>query len=76
MSNVSHSWITADIISCSISGLISLAAFAGHVLLGLFYWLKTGTFPLKEEIKTNLDHLKKDHPEDNQGDFVPLNDGF
>lgn len=65
--------ITADLISCAISGFVSVGAFIAHLLLGVFYWYKTGTFPLKERIKTNLEQLKHsepDHP------FLPLDDGL
>ena len=38
---------------------ITLLGFIAHMGLGVFYYLTTGTFPIKENILARVDQLKK-----------------
>jgi hypothetical protein len=64
--------INESLLTCSFSILVAVIAVCGHVFLGVFYWLKTGTFPLKEKVKNTLTKLKEaNHPEESE-ELTPI----
>jgi hypothetical protein len=55
--------LTESLVTCSFSILFMVASYVGSILLAVFYWWKTGTFPLRERIHSQLEELRNQHEE-------------
>ena len=56
--------LNESLLTCSFSILLVLFTFAGHGVLQLYYWYRTGTFPLRERVRSRvveLNELRDDH---------------
>jgi hypothetical protein len=51
--------INESLLTCSFTILIAVLSLGAHIFLGIFYWVKTGTFPLKERVKSQVSKLKE-----------------
>ena len=50
--------ISDELITCAFSAGIAIVTFCGHLFLGVFFWCKTGTFPLRERLRNRVIELE------------------
>ena len=51
--------VNESLLTCTFSIIVAVISVLGHVCIGFYYWIKTGTFPLREQLKTEIDQLNE-----------------
>ena len=66
--------INDSLLTCSLCVGTAILSFLGHLTLGCFYWIRTGTFPLKERVLSKISSLSKKRAQRHSDKTVELED--